>query len=53
MKGTEYVVDHVSVEGVHKCVAIWSARLRGINQCVRPRRGVEDAITRWRGAPEI
>ena len=24
MKGTEYVVDHVSVEGVHKCVAIWS-----------------------------
>ena len=25
MKGTEYVVDHVSVEGVHKCVAIWCA----------------------------
>lgn len=31
MKGTEYVVDHVSVEGVHKCVAIWRYDKRPCN----------------------
>mmetsp|Transcript_11395 Transcript_11395/g.35088 ORF Transcript_11395/g.35088 Transcript_11395/m.35088 type:complete len:516 (-) Transcript_11395:71-1618(-) len=31
MRGTEYVVDSVSVEGVHKCVAIWRYDKRPCN----------------------
>ena len=60
MKGTEYVVDHVSVEGVHKCVAIWSGACVEINQCGdlrQPKRhradaGMEATSRRWRGVSE-
>lgn len=31
MRGTEYVVDSVSVEGVHKCVALWRYDKRPCN----------------------
>ena len=43
MKGTEYVVDHVSVEGVHKCVAIWSGASWESTTCGRAGRA-DDAV---------
>ena len=42
MKGTEYVVDSVSVEGTHKCVAIWVYDKRPCNGAQFVSRGVVD-----------
>ena len=52
MKGTEYVVDHVSVEGVHKCVAIWSGAcveiLRIVAEAFVNLNAIEQTSRRWR-----